>query len=197
MPYTLLRRVSGLPHFGHVFFSFSSMSTFFVGQSGLMQSVCGRFPFLKIFISGYVQCSHVVVIGSNFPGGSLKVALHSGYLSHAMNLPYFPRLMTRLPFLHLGQSPMVSSACRVSWNVCLSPSPIACSFFLKSSEMSIMIFFALSSISCSCLLLWSMSSISSSKCRVSSSSTIFGQCCSSIFVKCMPRSVAMMDSFLM
>lgn len=173
------------------------MACCFDGQFWLMHISCGFF--FMILIIGCWQCWQVLS-GSTVilpVDGALKVALHSGYLSQAMNLPYFPLRSISFPVLHAGHVPTVVSCCWVSWSVDCNSWPISFSFVRNSMSNSVNIVRASFRISSGVFVFSWIFSMSSSKCLVSFSSRIFGEYFSRTVIVSMPSCVAVMGSPLM
>src|SRR5574342_726012 len=147
----------------HFLQGFSATSgTALLGQLTLMQTSCGRLAFLIILTIGNWQCWQIFWVTSTKPvAGSLKVVLHSGYLSHAINLPNFPVRNISIPGLQFGHLPTVVIAALVSVKVFFSSSPTIFSFDLNSAHKSVKTPLASVRISSRCFLFSRISSISS------------------------------------
>src|SRR3989338_6489594 len=199
LPYTLLlTTIFPLPHFVQGLFSPSlicrlASAETFDGHSVFIQTSCGFLALLITVIIGCLHVSHALPVFLTSPfDGSLNVALHSGYVPHAMNLPNLPLFIISVPFPQAGHGPMVFSFVSDSFVASISSSPILFSFFLKTSRIFTSTVLASSSTSAPFFLSSCISSISISKCLVSSSSIISGLYLPSVSTIFIPKSVASM-----
>src|SRR3989344_7533182 len=103
-------------HFGHFLLTSpfaiafaclpASPSTFLLGHFGFRQKSNGCFPFFIAKTFGKLHTSQFFFAGliKAFLGRE-NIVLQSGYRLQAQNIPNFPLLSIRLPFLHAGQFP--------------------------------------------------------------------------------------------